>query len=93
MKRYFSFYHRKNDFLHNNIVQQHFVHKCSFQRVPNQVEKLRKFKGVGGGMMSTPRMEIVGGGGSKAKVSSVGGGGGYGYFLEPHNIIFVLAHA
>ena len=62
--------------MHNNIVQQHFLHKCSFQRVPNQVDKLRKFNGVGGGMMSTPRMEIAGGGGSKAKVPSVGGGGG-----------------
>ena len=32
----------------DNIVQLHFWHKYSFQRAPNQVEKLRKFQGVGG---------------------------------------------
>ena len=44
---------KKNYLSHNKIVQQRFK-KCSFQRVPNQVEKLRKFQGVGeGGMIST----------------------------------------
>ena len=28
-------------------MQQHFLNKYYFQRVPNQVEKLRKFQGVG----------------------------------------------
>ena len=38
----------KNYLSHNNIVQQHLLHKYSFHRVLNQVEKLRKFQGVGG---------------------------------------------
>ena len=31
------------------IVQQHFGHKYSFQRVPKQGEQLWKFQGLGGG--------------------------------------------
>ena len=57
------------------ILQQHFEQKYSFQRVPNQIEKLRKFQGVGegggGGRYATPGMEIPGGWGSKVEVPSV----------------------
>ena len=50
------------------------VHKYSFQRVPNQVEKLWKFQGMGGGgMASNPWNGNSRGWGSKAKVPSVGG--------------------
>ena len=44
----FHFIAEKIYLSHNNIMQQHLLHKYSFQRVPNQVEKLRKFQGVGG---------------------------------------------
>ena len=64
------------------IVQQHFEEKYSFQRVPNQVEKLRKFQGAGGGGGGTQPLEwkFEGGGGVKQKCPPWGGG--YGYFLE-----------
>ena len=42
------FIEEKNYLSHNIIMQQHLLHKYSFQRVPYQVEKLRKFQGVGG---------------------------------------------
>ena len=45
-------------------MQQLFLHKYSFQRVPNQVEKLRKFQEVGGGKGGydkPPGMEIPAG--------------------------------
>ena len=45
----------KLSFAYNNKVQQYFWHKYTFQRVPNQVENLRKFQGVGvGAITSTP---------------------------------------
>ena len=47
----------KLSFAYNNKVQQYFWHKYTFQRVPSQVENLRKFQGVGVGgraMTSTP---------------------------------------
>ena len=51
------------------ILQQHFEQKYSFQRVPNQIEKLRKFQGVGegGGGVGTQPLEwkFQGGGGLK----------------------------
>ena len=50
---------KKNYLSQNKIVQQPFWHKYSFQRVPNQVEKLGKFQGWG----------------SKAQVPSVEGYG------------------
>ena len=60
-------------------ILQHFEQKYSFQRIPNQTEKLRKFQGVGGeggggGRYATPWMEIPGGRGSKVEVPSVGRG-------------------
>ena len=66
-------------------MQQHFLNKYYFQRVPNQVEKLRKFQGVGGGGYDKHPLEwkFQRGGGSKAKCPSFGGGG-YGYFLKLH---------
>ena len=65
----------KNYLSHNHdIVQQHFSQKCSFQRVPNQVEKLRKFQGVWEGcMISTLWSGNSRGLGILAKVPSVGG--------------------
>ena len=64
-------------------MQQHFSHKYSFQRVPNQVEKLRKFQGERG-MTSTPPPHPWNGN----SMQGVGGPGinvlseGYGYFME-----------
>ena len=45
------------------------VHKYSFQRVPNRVDKLWKFQGMGGEgvWQATPGMEIPGVGGLKQK--------------------------
>ena len=59
------------------MVQQHFLNKYYFQRVPNQVEKLRKFQGAGGGGYDKHPLEwkFLRGGGSKAKCPSFGGGG------------------
>ena len=62
-------------------MQQHFFTQIySFQRVPNQVEKLRKLQGVGVGGYNKHPMEwkFQRCGGSKAKVP----GGGYGHVLE-----------
>ena len=47
-KIFFSFYPRKSYLSHNDKVQQHFWYKYYFQRAPNQVEKVRKSKGVVG---------------------------------------------
>ena len=58
---------------HNNIMQQHLLNKYSFQGVPNQVDKLRKFQGVGGkGMISKS------GGSTKQKLRGTRGWGGGG---------------
>ena len=66
-------------------MQQHFLNKYYFQRVTNQVEKLRKFQGVGGGGYDKHPLEW--------KFQRVGvlkqnarplGVGGYGYFLKLH---------
>ena len=65
------------------MVQQHFLNKYYFQRVPNQVEKLRKFQGAGYDKHPLER-KFQRGGGSKTKCPSSGGGGGYGYFLKLH---------
>ena len=46
---FFSFHRKNNYFLHNNIAQQRFWRKYSFQGIPNQVGKPRKFQGGGGG--------------------------------------------
>ena len=69
--------------MHNNIVQQHFWHKYSFQRVPNKVEKLRKFWGVGG----YDQHHFRGGGDPKQKCPPCGGEGAYGYFVELHIVL------
>ena len=64
-------------------MQQHFLNKYYFQRVPNQVEKLRKFQGLGGegGYDKHPlEWKLQRGGGSKAKCPSFGGGGGMDIF-------------
>ena len=57
-------------------MQQHFfTQRYSFQRVPNQVEKLQKFQGVGGGggyNKHPMEWKFQGCGGPKAKV--LGGG-------------------
>ena len=59
-------------------MQQHFCHKYTFRRVPNQVENLQKFQGLGGYDKHPLQciMEIPGGwggGGSKVKVPFMGG--------------------
>ena len=74
----------KNYLSHNNIVRQHLLHKYYFQRVPNQVEKLRKFQGKG---YDKQKWGVY-----KAKVPSVGkvGGGGYRYFQEQHTHVVTL---
>ena len=66
----FHFIAEKIYLSHNNIMQQHLLHKYSFQRVPNQVEKLRKFQGRGEGY-DKQKWGVY-----KAKVPSVGQGGG-----------------
>ena len=50
------------------MVRQRLLHKYSFQRVPNQVEKLRKFQGKG---YDKQKWGVY-----KAKVPSVGMGEG-----------------
>ena len=63
-------------------MQQHFWQKYSFQRVPNQIEKLRIFQGLWEEYDKHPlEWKFQAGGGSKAKVPSWQGGGG-GYFLD-----------
>ena len=52
----------------------------------DQVEKSRKFQGVGGSNVKPSEMENPGGWGVKLEKTLRGGGGGYGYFLEPHNV-------
>ena len=61
------------------MVQQHFLNKYYFQRVPNQVEKLRKFQGAGYDKHPLER-KFQRGGGSKTKCPSSGGGGGMDIF-------------
>ena len=67
-------------------MQQHFLNKYHFQRVPNQVEKLRKFQGVGGGggMISTPWNGNSSGVGVLKQNARPLGVEGYGYFLKLH---------
>ena len=76
MKRFFLILLQKKISSQNNIVQQHFWHKYSFHRLPNQVEKWRKL----GVWQAPPGMEVPEGWGSKAKVPSGGGGGGVWIF-------------
>ena len=77
MKRFFLILPKKILPRTDNIVQLHFWHKYSFQRAPNQVEKLRKFQGVGGGgVWQAPP--------GKQQVPSMGEGGCVNYFLELH---------
>ena len=60
MKRFFLILSQKKYLSHKNIVRQpFFLHKYSLQRVPNQVEKLRKFQGVGG-QSKSPSVEGYG---------------------------------
>ena len=87
MKRFFLILLQKKISSQNNRVQQHFWHKYSFHRLPNQVEKWRKL----GVWQAPPGMEVPEGWGSKAKVPSGGGGEGYGYFLELHHLNRFLA--
>ena len=76
MKRFFLILLQKKISSQNNIVQQHFWHKYSFHRLPNQVEKWRKL----GVWQAPPGMEVPEGWGSKAKVPSGGGGRGMDIF-------------
>ena len=63
-------------------MQQHFLNKYYFQRVPNQVEKLRKFQGVGYDKHPL-EWKFQRGGGSKTNARPLGVGG-YGYFFKLH---------
>ena len=68
-------------------MKQHLLNKYSFQRVPDQVDKLRKFQGVGGkGMISKS------GGSTKQKLRGTRGWGGgvYRYFQELHTHVVTL---
>ena len=49
------------------MVQRHFLQKYSFQGIPNQVGKLRKFQGVGGLKQKCPH---GGGGGMEICVTT-----------------------
>ena len=58
-------------------MQQHFCHKYTFRRVPNQVENLQKFQGLGG-YDKHPLCTVYNGnsrgvGGSKVNMPFVGG--------------------
>ena len=53
----------------------------------DHVAKSRNFRGGGGCPARPSGTEIHGGWGVKLKKSSVGG---YGYFLEPHIVIFII---
>ena len=67
---------QKTFLLVNDSATTFIVHKYSFQRVPNQFEKLwnsRGWGGEGGLWQATPAIEIPEGWGSKAKVPSMGG--------------------
>ena len=67
----FHFIAEKIYLSHNNIMQQHLLHKYSFQRVPNQVEKIKEIPGSGGkGMISKS------GGSTKQKCPPWDKGGG-----------------
>ena len=64
-KKIFSFLHRRNNYLsHKSMVQRHFLQKYSFQGIPNQVGKLRKFGGGGDQKQKPPR----GGGGGGMEI-------------------------
>ena len=83
MKRLSHFIAEKNIFHIIRIVQEHFWHNYSFQRVlyPTKLKNYENFREWG--LWQAPSgMEIrEGGGGSKAKMPSVGW---YGYFSELH---------
>ena len=68
-----------------------FLTEIFFQGVPNKVEKLQKFQGVGGGYDKHPvKWKFQWGEGLKQKCPPWGRRGGkYGCFLELHNISFI----
>ena len=76
-KRVFLSLSQKHNLSHNSKGQEHFWRNCSFQEVPNQVEKLWKIQGVG--FLTSSR----GVGGLQEKCPTWRG---YGYFLELHDI-------
>ena len=75
-------------FFYNNIVQQHFWHKYSLWKVPNQIEKLREIPGGGGrGGWQAPLERKFQRDGRSTSFSALRGGEGRGenvYFLELH---------